>query len=902
MKINPVRESYTARLVIANPVNHSSPLNNRGVSLISFRSGNPKHIAHIISEEPLFGFNGGGVGTVSNDYNMLDKDAEKIVKILPLYNQEVIWKEDFDPKTNEIVGIKSDGVTLRRIPENLPEGHPFKGSEGAVFVTSKEINKTTDLVEFLKDNAKDVFPLEEIKSSNMEWGLESKTPIAMYRAKKTDALIKEMEKRYGKETADKLEYIFTYVDSTASMAKQYDGGGYATVTGDEALKRLSLGWKGMNYGKFDKATVELLPALKEKYGIDPGYILCSDSQTMPSIHFAAVKNAAGDTYYTDKFFGAVGHNMNDGYIEAMGARDVIVNLASKEELEKILNSKEYFNAVREGQEEAFLKSLIPQSLKDGRGCYNASMFPIYYAEKEYVPMFTTVSDFYRESITNNELVSPALYSRLKDLEAKGRFKGIVNVLMDPSVSGFTTDGLQEGYKTDSKIKLKDGSEVVVNKFLAFDKDKAYDLNHIRSVKKQNLLNLLDRYSSKYEGSQLWNGEKWLEEGSGFSQIVGGKVGRKGTIHGKISQEYIDKIAKGEDIKTFVFWGRGDFQKGADTALETFEKFVEKTNNKDSILLMGGDMKNLKEVVKKVDNTKLKGRVLLLDGWTPGLSFASVGDYALLPSRFAPCELSDLEAMKFGCTPIVPKVQGMDQKVIDVLDEKRPQYANGYKGKHEYFMTEETAYKAANDDAKSAFDKAIKKIKEKLNKGDALTYKKKIGKDMPQSLFDKKVKETKEYRDALKELRDSIISDDLVECIERAMNDRNSENSQKILKNHVDLKTTWEANHWLTVDGKSSGQLYREYHFQNKSGRNISSKDVLKLDISKLTPLNSKGRKTGYNITNGLNKYFHSRNGKLAAIGIGAAALGGLIYAGRSSGWLTADFEDKKKSGELSVIG
>ena len=97
-------------------------------------------------------------------------------------------------------------------------------------------------------------------------------------------------------------------------------------------------------------------------------------------------------------------------------------------------------------------------------------------------------------------------------------------------------------------------------------------------------------------------------------------------------------------------------------------------------------------------------------------------------------------------------------------------------------------------------------------------------------------------------------------------------------------------------------MYREYHFQNKSGRNISPKDVLKLDISKLTPLNSKGRKTRYNITNGLNKYFHSRNGKLAAIGIGAAALGGLIYAGRSSGWLTADFEDKKKSGELSVIG
>lgn len=47
----------------------------------------------MVAEEPLFGFNGGGVGTVVNDYNFLDKDVDKVVKIIPLYNQQVDYKK-----------------------------------------------------------------------------------------------------------------------------------------------------------------------------------------------------------------------------------------------------------------------------------------------------------------------------------------------------------------------------------------------------------------------------------------------------------------------------------------------------------------------------------------------------------------------------------------------------------------------------------------------------------------------------------------------------------------------------------------------------------------------------------------------------------------------------------------
>ena len=118
-----------------------------------------------------------------------------------------------------------------------------------------------------------------------------------------------------------------------------------------------------------------------------------------------------------------------------------------------------------------------------------------------------------------------------------------------------------------------------------------------------------------------------------------------------------------------------------------------------------------------------------------------------------------------------------------------------------------------------------------------------------------------------------------------------------------MKTTWEANNWLTLDGKSSGQLYREYHFGNKNGKNISKDKVLKLDLSKLSPIkeDGAGRKTGMSFSRRLNKWAHSKNGKITlCIAGGAALLAGVGYAGAKSGW--SNFSEDKKNGHLSCIG
>lgn len=907
MKINAISADFaTQKSRNVKKINSSNPTEQtaekNGMSMISFRSGNPRHIAHFVAEEPLFGMAGGGVGTVSNDYNFLDKDIDKIAKIIPLYNQEVKYKEDLDSVSGKSKGVLGQGVQVRTIPSNLPEGHPFKGQEGTAFLTPEKIDKTTDLTKFLEEKKGKIFLLDEIQSSSMDWGLEKDVPIKMYKARKDENLKKAMTGRgMPAELQQKLEFIFPYVDSTASMPKPYaDGFSYSTSNGDDLAKRFSSGWKGQEYAKFNKAGVELLPSLKEKMGFDPRYILCSDGQSMFTMHYAAQKNAAGDSYWMDKFLGGVGHNMNAGYDQPMGARQAIVNLgATKEEIVKLINSKEYIEALQTGREEDFLRETVLKNFNNERSGLNAYGVPIHYAKKGYVPMITTVSEGYHQSIISNDLVS-TMYEDLKELDKLGRFKGLTNPLMDPSVTPFKDSILQAGYKNDVKLKLANGSEVTVPKFQVFDESKKYDLKHVREIKRQNKINLFDRFDPKYIGAQSYNSAKneWQQAGTGRMEILAGASGRKAKIYGSIDKKYIDALKNGKDIKLVVSWGRGDIQKGMDTVIDAFEKYASK--DPDAVLLLGGPMENeealavVEKFKSKMHKPELAGRMAFMDGFTPGKDFAMAADVALLPSRFAPCELTDLEAKKALCTPIVPNVQGMAQKNFDPSIPEEMKLMDGYKGKHEFFMSEEVAMKAANEEAKTEFNNAkntiVKEIKGK--------YKGQVGKDMPEELFNKTIKDNKDYQKALRKLRDSVISDEMAECLERALvKDRNTDIPEKILKNQVDANTTWFGNAWLSKTGKSSGDLYMEYHFKN-SGKNITKDDLIKLDFSGITDKESK-------ITQKAKKWFNfkSRQGKIALGTIaGIAALGGLGYAGYKSGWLSPKFEEQKKCGHLSCIG
>ena len=771
-----------------------------------------------------------------------------------------------------------------------------------VFITPVELGKGADIAKELAkpQNYNKVFVLDEVASSKMAWGLENEVPIGIYILRKDDKVKKFLRsKDWSEEMINKIDITFTYVDATASMTKPYSDGSYSSATGGKAARDMSCNWQGKPYPKEAKATAELLPALKEKLGFDPKYIVCHDGQAMPLVHYVAELNANGGDYWKDKVVTAYGHNLNDGYMYGLGTKDAIVTLAKKGELEKIINSKEYLEALKYNREDEFLKSLLPKEILDGRGQTNAVMFPIAYGEKGFLPMFTTVSNHYYKSIVENELVSPALHERLKELSEKGIFRGIINVLMDPQASGFTTDGLQNYYKKECKIKLKNGKEIEFAPFKAFEETKKYDLAHIRQIKQHNKISLLKRLKKEYEGAQLWgqgsNGTmQWLDHGTGYSAAVTGGIGRKFKILGGIDDKYIKMLEQGKDVPAFVSWGRGDFQKGIDTGFEAWIKFVKKTKDANSVYIFGGDMTNIRNdiqrLIDKYANDKdIAGRFVCLDGWAPGNSFATAGDYATLASRFAPCELTDLESMKKCCIPIVPKVQGMDQKVFDPTDTEHAQFVNGYKGQHEFYMPEDVALSCAKEEQKAAFNE----VKEEVVKDISKKYKYKTGETIPDYLLEKQLKENEKYNEALQKLRDEIISDEMADSIERAIKDRKTDTAKKILKNHVDLKTTWIENGWCNPGGKSTGQLVREMHFNSAYGKNLEKGQELRLDLSKLS---SSGGRFG-----SISRFFRSKGGKWTIIGAIAAAIGGLGFWGYKSGWFSPKFDKEDDSKRLSCI-
>ena len=344
MRISAINSSIPVRSLSVQKTHESKGSQESKLNLITFKSGNPRHIFNQISELAMFGLGGGGVGTVGNDIFFNVDDFDRMVENIPLYNQDVQYVKEVDPVTGKIIGVKQDGVKIRQLPKNLPADHPLKAYEGCHYITPVNIPKDADIVEVLRKESRKVYIVDEISSSKMAWGLEKDVPISIYKARKDDKFTEFLRKSQGwtDEQIKKIDVTFTFVDSTSSMPKPYADGSYATATGDKLSRDISMGWQGKPYAKESKATVELMPFLKEKMGgFDPKFVVCHDGQAMPLTHFMAEKNASGVPYWLDKTVTSIGHNLNDGYMYNMTIKDMIVTLVTPYEIKQIINIKQY---------------------------------------------------------------------------------------------------------------------------------------------------------------------------------------------------------------------------------------------------------------------------------------------------------------------------------------------------------------------------------------------------------------------------------------------------------------------------------------------------------------------------------------------------------------------------------
>ena len=119
------------------------------------------------------------------------------------------------------------------------------------------------------------------------------------------------------------------------------------------------------------------------------------------------------------------------------------------------------------------------------------------------------------------------------------------------------------------------------------------------------------------------------------------------------------------IPLFVFLGRLDAQKGVDVMFEAIGQALD-AGMKAQFITMGSGIEELEEVAADLDDRfpgKFKA-VLSFKGAEKYKTYAAA-DFAVMPSRYEPCGLVQMEGMRFGTLPIVAPTGGLADTVADM---------------------------------------------------------------------------------------------------------------------------------------------------------------------------------------------------------------------------------------------
>ncbi len=780
-------------------------------AVISFGAKNKDEVIFIGAEMPPY-CKKGGVATVMNDYASFPGTTNHM--FIPYYNGKVVY--------DELSGQPTGKAEVHKLPNGTP------------IYTNADLDKVS-LTDIYADPKKYV-ELEEVVAGTMKWGNEEDAVIRIYKVKGQN-------------------HYMVYTDRTAIMPQPYapspiyaSGSAYTSAS-PSAYSTGAMGnggWAGNEYAKFNRAFTELLPNVP---GINAATIVCSDSQTAYVPEYMAqtiMKNSNG--YYAGMKPTYIGHNLGDGYLGAtQSGMEMFVNLgATKNDIAKIEADSEYFKALKEASTKEYFKKIMP-SVVDANGDFNPTMLALRHREENFIRAFSPVSEEYARVAADNSKVAPAIYPLYSKMYKANMIDGIMNPLNDPKLAADKPLPLS-GF-SNTVVICEDGSAVIldVNKnsiindsivdkegkmppqkikkwlqpFATYPTNATHEQKE--TVKTLNKKALLSRYTGAYSQSE----------------VLTGLVGKKVEMLGKISPEVIDN----EKLHVLVGWGRGDFQKGLDISLEAFEKFAQTDSGKNSALVIGGELPasaesdNIKNIISRMlGNEKLKGRFVFLDGFAPGVAMASGADASLINSRFEPCGLTDLESLKYYCTPLVTNTQGLAQKNPDPRLEGEVASSTSYKTKHEFFLKEEkleeirkaafdaegsgsrakilTEFGGSNVDNSrlERFWTALKKLEED-EKVKLRMRSQNAG--VTEEVLTQWARNAVKKADKLKlerELCDGIIVDQMAHLMQ--VQATQSEGTAKLLfENQKKLITSWDGNAALHPSQKSSAELYRTLHFQ-----------------------------------------------------------------------------------------
>lgn len=569
-----------------------------------------------------------------------------------------------------------------------------------------------------------------VKEKTMQWGDKKDCAIKLFRFDDGTRLDDK-----DPNSTDKRVHYFIFDDTTSLMKAPYENGSQGNFAYSSGARSKTNAWNGDTYAKNSKAFVEFLPEIiadksGQGSGFDPATVVCSDSQTALTHEYLAKKVAEGKEDYTDIKSTHIGHNLGDGYSGLTSKQNMFVNLGATPEQIQMVKDDPLYERLGDSYFTPFVSETI-----DALGDANATMLVLNHVKKGTVPSFSVVAEEYAKAIATNPQATPRIYEAAKELyksDNTGRFNGIMNPLEDPKVNPTKelpialyakeivkdANGNKIGekdpegkgliYNEDGTIQLDENNKPVIGDttFEAFEpypKDATFE--QMRDVKNRNKARLLERFFAEDKDFIIGVHGKKAKINAEAEGVYTGNI---------IKPELINMIKNGEGDKVplFVSWGRMDTQKGMDIVADAFKEFVkankdEKDENgnptenaikaQNAILIIGAGADGLgpevdilyKKVTEMLKDPDFQGRVVHIDGWSPGYALASAADVSLVASRFEPCGLTDVESMKYYATPMVVNTHGLAQKNFDIrsTDKGELAKAGSLKTDHEYDISQ-----------------------------------------------------------------------------------------------------------------------------------------------------------------------------------------------------------------------
>ncbi len=132
----------------------------------------------------------------------------------------------------------------------------------------------------------------------------------------------------------------------------------------------------------------------------------------------------------------------------------------------------------------------------------------------------------------------------------------------------------------------------------------------------------------------------------------------------------EKLGLGRDMSEplFVFIGRLTLQKGSDILVSAWQEYAKTQKGKLVVLGVGEEeyVNGLRRLESQENDGKTEKKVVFWEKFDEQLAHElyAGADFFLMPSRFEPCGLTQMIAMRYGAIPTVRDVGGLHDSVSD----------------------------------------------------------------------------------------------------------------------------------------------------------------------------------------------------------------------------------------------